>query len=32
MKNLGINKPEDIEKKWIGLKKVRERIKTLYPP
>lgn len=32
MKDLGINKPEDIEKEWIRLNKVRERVKTLYPP
>ena len=32
IKKLGINKPEDIEKRWLSLKKIGERIKTLYPP
>jgi len=32
MKRLGINKPEDIDKKWISLSKIRERVKALYPP
>jgi len=31
MKHLGINKPEDIERRWFSLKEIRERIKTLYP-
>lgn len=32
MKNSGISKPEDIERRWLSLKKIRERIKTIYPP
>jgi len=32
MKHLGINKPEDIEKRWVSLKEIRERIKTHYAP
>jgi Zn-finger protein len=31
MKNLGINKPEDIEKERIGLNKVKEEVKALPP-
>lgn len=32
MKHLGINKPEDIEKRRFSLKEIREKIKALYPP
>lgn len=32
MKNLDINKPEDIEERWLSLTAIRERIKALYPP
>ena len=31
MKRLGINKPENIDKNWISLNKIRERVKALYP-
>jgi precorrin-3B C17-methyltransferase len=31
IKELGINKPEDIDKNWISLNKIRERVKALYP-
>ena len=30
MKNLGISRPEDIEKRWVSLNKIRERTKILY--
>ena len=32
MKNLDINKPEDIEERWISLEAIRERIEALYSP
>ena len=32
IKRLGINKPEDIDKSWISLNKIREGVKTFYPP
>ena len=31
IKDLGINKPEDIDKNWVSLNKIRERVKALYP-
>jgi len=31
MENFGIDKPEDIEKKWDSIKGIREKVKTLYP-
>ena len=31
IRELGINKPEDIDRSWLSLNEIREEIKALYP-